>query len=163
VIHDDSSENYILHIEFQVKDPQNMVSRMLLYRAFLYHKYQLPIKQYVFYVGEKSAKMPVSLSQDNLTFQFELRSIIDFDYEIFLNSDKPEEVILAILSDFGNHTPKEVIQEILDKILELTGKNRSFMKYTRQLEILSNLRSLQKETVKQLETMPFDYDLENDI
>jgi hypothetical protein len=37
------------------------------------------------------------------------------------------------------------------------------MKYTRQLEILSNLRSLQKETVKQLETMPFVYDLENDI
>jgi hypothetical protein len=99
-----------------------MVSRMLLYRAFLYHKYQLPVKQYVFYVGEKSAKMPVSLSQDNLTFQFELRSIIDFDYEIFLNSDKPEEVILAILSDFGNHTPKEIIQEILDKILELTNR-----------------------------------------
>jgi predicted transposase/invertase (TIGR01784 family) len=37
------------------------------------------------------------------------------------------------------------------------------MKYVRQLEVLSNLRNLQEETIKQIETMPFTYNLESDI
>ncbi|MES2775410.1 MAG: hypothetical protein V4722_14645 [Bacteroidota bacterium] len=100
VLHPDKNDDYILHIEFQVKDDANMLSRMLLYRAFLYSKYKLPVRQFVFYVGQSKPKMLLQLAQDDLVFQFNMRNIFDFPYELFIYSSNPEEVILAILSDF---------------------------------------------------------------
>lgn len=48
---------HILHLEFQTRDEPDMLSRMLFYAAQLYGKYKLPVKQYVFFVGGRSARM----------------------------------------------------------------------------------------------------------
>ncbi len=67
------------------------------------------------------------------------------------------------MSNFKGHSPHEIIHQILLKIKEFIDKDLSYMKYVRQLEVLSNLRNLQEETIKQIETMPFTYNLESDI
>lgn len=78
ILHDDSSDDFILHIEFQVKNEPKMLKRMLLYRAFLYNKYELPVKQFVFYVGDKKPSMTSGFIQDGLTYSFYLRSIKEY-------------------------------------------------------------------------------------
>jgi hypothetical protein len=86
VIHTNSEDNYILHIEFQVDNTENMLKRMLLYRAFLYHKYELPVKQFVFYIGNKTQKIQNGLLQEDLSFSFDIRNIYDYDYDIFYST-----------------------------------------------------------------------------
>ena len=77
-----------------------MRERMLVYLALLYEKYRLPIKQYVFFIGKGDSRMQSSLLFPNLAFRFNILSLSKVDYETFLNSNKPEEVIFAILTDF---------------------------------------------------------------
>jgi len=163
VLHSNPKDDYILHIEFQVKDDLNMISRMLLYRAFLYNKYKLTVKQFVFYVGLKKPKMQLQLAQEDLMFQFSMRNIHDFPVDLFINSINPEEVILAILSDFKNESPKAIIKKILKQLQRLEQPSKGFSKYVLQLEVLSKLRNLQEETTKEISTMPFTYDLKTDI
>lgn len=61
VLHKNPAEDFILHVEFQVKNEPKRVNRMLLYRAFLYNRYELPVKQFVFYIGDKTASMPTGI------------------------------------------------------------------------------------------------------
>ncbi|MDW8295482.1 MAG: hypothetical protein RMJ97_01240, partial [Raineya sp.] len=44
VIEPDNSQNYILHIEFQVEDTDEMLYRMAEYYTLLLRKYRLPVK-----------------------------------------------------------------------------------------------------------------------
>jgi hypothetical protein len=41
----------MLHIEFQVKDEPKMVFRMAEYHIMLLRRYELPVQQYVIYIG----------------------------------------------------------------------------------------------------------------
>jgi hypothetical protein len=97
VIHKDSTKDYVLHIEFQVVDEPKMVYRMLEYYALLFRDYKIENKQYVFYIGSGKAKMPTQVSHKKLQFSFEVINMQEIDYRQFVNSSKPEEVILAIL------------------------------------------------------------------
>ncbi len=45
-----------------------MLERMLVYRAYLYSKHKLPVKQFVFYFGENPCRMAYGLKQENLDF-----------------------------------------------------------------------------------------------
>jgi len=116
VLHPNPSDNYILHIEFQVDDKDNMIQRMLEYYALCFKKYELPLDQYVFYIGEDQAKMRSELSHKNMNFRFTLLNFHDIDYHIFTDSSEPEEVILGILGRFEQNRTEEFITEILQKI-----------------------------------------------
>ena len=154
----------ILQIEIQTSDPKSMIKRMLIYYGFLYHDYGIPIKQYVLYIGKKSeAKMPTSIKHENLDFQFNLINILDLDHNDFLYSNRPEDVIIAILCDFKEKSAERIIETILLRLKLLSVDDLALGKYLKQLEILSNLRNLQELTIKKLSTMSFIYDLETDI
>lgn len=163
VVHKDSKKDYILHIEFQVADEPEMVYRMLEYYALLLRDYEIELKQYVFYIGKGKAKMPTQVNHKKLQFSFELINMQEIDYHQFVNSSKPEEVILAILADFGKDKPQTVIDAILEKILIVTEPNLKREKTVRQLEILSKLRKLQAQIIKSLNNMALTYDIKNDI
>ncbi len=155
---------YILQVEFQTADDTTMSDRMLVYYSFLWSKYHLPIKQYVIYIGDKDELlMNDSIDNRNLIFHYQLLNMHDFDFEQFLNSDKPEEVILAILSDFHGEKPEKAVARILDKIHELSPQPLRFGRYARQLEVLSKLRNLQSVIIKYLEKMAIVYDIQTDI
>ena len=157
--------NYILHLEFQTADEKNMVDRMYVYHSFLWSKYHLPIKQYVIYIGEKKKDLVMVevLEFEEFTFKYKLINMQDFKFEKFLESSKPEEIMLGILGDFHGITPKKAVKQILDKIYKIAPLPLQFGKYARQLEVLSNLRNFQLIIIKYLETMPIVYNLETDI
>ncbi len=69
----------------------------------------------------------------------------------------------CILANFGNENPKHIIQRVLMRLQQLPTETLRREKCLRQLEILSKLRNLQEEIVKQLEIMALTYDLENDV
>jgi predicted HTH domain antitoxin len=163
ILHDNSDKDFILHIEFQTDDDPNMVYRMVEYYSLLLRRYKIDVYQYVFFIGEKKAKMPTSLSFQNLIFGFDLLNFQDISYRTFLNSDTPEEVILAILADFDRQAPEDVIAELLKHLKTTTQETLRLEKCVKQLEILSNLRNLQSEIINQLETMALKYDLEKDL
>jgi predicted transposase YdaD len=161
--HQDRSKDYILQLEFQKEDDLQMVYRMLEYYGMLARAYKIEIHQYVFYLGMGSAQMRAELKQKNLAFKFDLINLQDFDYQTFIASNTPEEIILAILGNFGTDKPQVVVQKVLAKLKVATQDNLRREKCVKQLEILSNLRNLQAEIIKQLELMALTYDLEKDI
>jgi hypothetical protein len=138
---------------------------MYVYHSFLWSKYHLPIKQYVIYIGEnkKDLAMVESLEFEEFTFKYKLINMQDFRFEKFLESSKPEEIMLGILGDFHGLKPENAVKQILDKIYEIAPLPLQFGKYARQLEVLSNLRNFQSIIIKYLETMPIVYNLETDI
>jgi predicted transposase/invertase (TIGR01784 family) len=163
IIHTNPLEDYILHVECQVKDDKEMLSRMLLYRAIIFHKFKLPVKQLVFYIGQGNSKMENLLTQNDLAYNFHLRDISQFNYENFIESNVPEEVLLAILANFEGENPEVVIHKILQRLQQLSDQKLRLTKYEKQLEILSKLRKLQKQTIQTIKQMGWEYELETDI
>ncbi len=159
----DSQEEYLLQIEFQAKNDRKMAIRMLQYAVFLLEKHEMDIRQYVLYIGRGAANMPTEIKRSNIAFSYELIDLKEFDYEAFVKSDRPEEIILAILCDYHGHEPTDVIRKILLRLKELRDRGVRIDRYIRQLEIIANLRNLHEETALQTEQMALTYDLTKDV
>ena len=155
-------EQLIVHLEFQTSDEKHMVYRMQEYYAILQKKYQLPIRQFVIYVGEKPPQMRTQLNQHEIFTGFELMNLKEIHYTQLLDSNIPEEVILAILGDFNNQTSEKVLRQIIVKLQKLSNAPITLNRYLRQLFVFARLRNLTEETQKQLNTMAFTYDIEKD-
>ncbi len=156
-------KDFILHIEFQTVDEKDMAHRMNEYYAILYRKYKLDVHQYVFFIGTGKAKMKQIIEAKNLSFRFDVINMQDFSYELFLNSNKPEEIILAILADFGKTDSDTIIKNILQKIKDLPIENSIQKKTVIQLEVLSKLRKLQSQIIKHITAMALTYNIEEDL
>jgi hypothetical protein len=158
-----SPQSYIMHLEFQSGGDVKMAARMLLYKAILYEKYELPVRQFVIYLGSsKKPRLPTSLVLDNLSFSYQVIRIKEIPIETFLTSDIPEGVIMAILGEFSSFSAKQIIQKILLRLQELAKEENRFQKYTAQLRILSQLRNLQAETLNQIHNMALKIDIRKD-
>jgi predicted transposase YdaD len=163
VVHDDPSLDYGLHWEIQTND-EDMRARLFLYYAMFYHKHRLPLKQIVIYIGDEPANLIYRdlLELENIRLQFSVVNLRTIPKDVFLQSDKPESVILAILSDFGGDQPETVIRQILNNLLKLIGRVDRLKKYQKQLHVLSRLRKLSSITEKAIHTMPIHYNIETD-
>ncbi|MEM9829687.1 MAG: hypothetical protein AAF944_03575 [Bacteroidota bacterium] len=155
-------QNAILHIEFQSTNNGGMIYRMLEYYSLLLRKHRLPIIQFVVYLGQEKPTMDTAWSAMNIDFQYTLRSLRDYEYQNLVASDVPEEVILAVLSDFQDQPPEEIIRLILEKVIKVVPDKLRLQRYFRQLGVLSKLRDLQPLTFKQLDEMPIEYDIQTD-
>jgi hypothetical protein len=162
IITDPNGQKFILHLEFQVDDYKKMVYRMIDYWGLLKAKYQLPVRQYVIFIGDGEPKMKNVLSEDGNYFQFQLINITQFTYLRFLTSDNPEEVILAVLSDFGKEKPENALNQIIHRLEETITDQRTFQKYLRQLRVLSKLRKLDLKFDDMIQNMAKYIDAEND-
>jgi hypothetical protein len=158
----DRDEEFILHIEFQTQDEEAMIYRMQEYYGLLRRKHQLPVKQFVIYLGKQPSKMQTQLSSQEIFTGFNLKSLRDYSYEGLLNSHIPEEIILAILSDFNKQKPTEIIRRILEKLKGIGTDEITLRKYIRQLAVLARLRNLTKETQKQIQDMGLTYNVTED-
>lgn len=158
------NRKYILHIEFQSSNVTEMAERMLLYYSMLHKKYRLPIYQQVFYLGSRNSKFQTKMEHEFLTFRYQLVDFKNIPYREFLQSDKPEEIILAILGNFEKRKAEEIGEQILRKINALKIRNEIKLKSVKQLEVLSSLRNLQ-EIIDILipKFMPLEYDITKDI
>ncbi len=162
VVETDGGEQFILHLEFQSVDEEGMVYRMQEYYGLLRRKYRLPVKQFVIYLGQKASKMQTQLTPEEVFTGFTLQSLRDYDYQSLLASDVPEEIILAVLSNFRGKKPAEVLRGILGKLKNISGEEITLRKYLRQLAVLARLRNLTEETQKQVTDMGLLYDITED-
>ena len=132
------------------------------YWILLKAKYGLPIRQYVIFIGSGQPKMNTILSEDGNYFQFQLINITQYDYLRFLTSDNAEEVLLAVLSDFGQEDPENALGQIIHRLEETTPDQRTFQKHLRQLRVLSKLRKLDLKFDDMIQNMAKYIDAEND-
>ncbi len=153
----------IFHIEFQTNVHPHMEKRELLYYALLNDKYELPIHQFVIYLGEYNWTTPTHIQHPKLTFSYEVIVLNKLDYQIFIQSEKPEEIILAILADFKKENKENVVRSIIQKVKDKSKNAQKLQKVIFQLEILSNLRNLQSEIIKQISAMPITFDIKKDL
>ena len=150
---------FILHIEIQNDNDKNMHIRMLRYLSDILLKSEdLPIYQYVIYIGKHKLNMKNNIAINNLNYNYNLIDIKSIDCETLLNIDNPNALVLAILCDFRNKNPKDVVLYILKRLKQLTQDDEfSFRKYILMLEELSENRNL-KEYIKEGEKMITDFD-----
>lgn len=141
-ITDSQDATYILQIEFQVADEPKMIYRMAEYYVMLERKYEIPVEQYVIYLGVAKPQMPVHLDSKRMKFDFSLISFADLDYHVFLKSTQPEEVVLGVLADFKGDSPTTALAQIIQRIEETTTGDFPLKKYFKQLRVLAQLRNL---------------------
>jgi hypothetical protein len=162
IITDNQGSKFILHLEFQVAD-EAMINRMGEYYFMLKRDYNLPIKQFVIFLGSEPPKMKSSMDEDGNHFEFQLISISQQDYHKFLKSNRPEEIIFGILSNFGQEDQEKAILEILTKIEETSTDTTAFKRYFQQLRILAQLRNLAPLIDKVMDSIANIVKNENDI
>ncbi len=141
-ITDIQGDTFVLQIEFQVSDEPEMVYRMAEYNVMLLRLYKIPVRQFVIFLGKGKPKMATELFSGDLAFKYHLLSIKTIDYKVFLKSNKPEEIVFAVLSNFGLEKPENAIGIIIRKLEETTKTELTLKKYLRQLRILAELRKL---------------------
>ena len=142
-ITDTNGNTFVLQIEFQVKDEPEMVYRMLDYYGMLERKYKLLVEQFVIFLGSDNPKMPTELDRKRLKFSFSLVVLSQYDYHIFLDSEKPEEVILGILANFNEENAENALKQIISRVKETTKGDFSLKRYFNQLRVLAQLRNLE--------------------
>ena len=153
---------FILHLEFQTTDEPKMVYRMAEYKALLQRKFEIPVRQYVIYLGTEKPKMRTELLDEEKVTGFQLQNIHELPVNQVLESDVPEEIILAILTDFPDIDAGRVVNHIIKKLLKVSEDEATLNRYIQQLLILSRLRKLDREIEKQVNAMPITYDIEQD-
>ncbi|RUM57616.1 MAG: hypothetical protein DSY40_00675 [Nautilia sp.] len=152
----------ILHIEIQNNNDSNMIYRMLRYYTEIkqLHK-NLPVYQYVIYIGKNRLSMENILNCDNINYSYNLLDLAKIDCEKFIEIDTPDALVLAILCDFKGRDEKEVIKYIITRIRELIKDDEyTLSKYMLALETLSENRNLQ-DKIKEVEAMIREVKLEN--
>ena len=136
------NDNFILYVEAQSKDDPKMIYRMIEYHAMLLRKYEMRIVQLVIYLGEGKSRMRNSYQDGSNTFSYELVSIQDFSYKTFLETNRPEELVLAILANFEDKTVDEITNHIFSKAKIILNETNQMEKFVNQIEVLSKLRNL---------------------
>ena len=144
-ITDSQGDTYVLQIEFQVANEADMMYRMLEYYAMLGRKYRLPIRQYVIFLGKSKLKMATELQSTSLSFSYNLLEIKAIDYNLFLKSNKPEEIVLAVLANFNKEMPEKALRQIIHRLEETIEGDLALKRYFKQLRILAQLRKLEQK------------------
>lgn len=150
-----SGEAFIQHLEFETSDKKDFDARMLLYLAIIFRIHGLDVRQHVIYLGNgRPQNMSGQLKFSQSHFQYKIHCISDFSYKEFLQSDVPEEVLLTILANPEGQSAVSIIRMTLSKLQHLSTKDSSDLKrFLNQLKMLSFLRNLRTETVKQINDM----------
>lgn len=97
------------------------------------------------FLGAGLPKMPTQLLRERMKYDFPLIAFSQLDYQLFLKSDKPEEVVLGILVNFQQIEPEDAILNLVKRIRETTQGELSLNRYFQQLRILAQLRNLEAD------------------
>ena len=142
-ITDNQGKIFVFQLEFQVADEPDMVYRMADYHLMLSRKYRLPVEQFVIFLGSSRPTMAADLHTNRLSFSFPIISFAELDYELFLKSDKPEEIVFGVLANFNQQPPLEAVKQLVKRVRETTTGELTFNLYVNQLRILAQLRKRQ--------------------
>ncbi|MDJ1502763.1 hypothetical protein [Xanthocytophaga agilis] len=141
-ITDQSGITFLLHLEFQLINEPRMVYRMLEYRGMLERKYELDVLQYVIFLSDQKPDMVTHLVKRDLSFKFNIAPLSSIKYELFLSSGKGDEIVFAILGDFGNTSPQQAARQIYERLRDTSTSQLELDRHLQQLRVLANLRKL---------------------
>ncbi|MEL6535294.1 MAG: hypothetical protein AAFQ98_07785 [Bacteroidota bacterium] len=159
---DDSGAEFLLHLEFQTQDDPKMVYRMAEYKALLLRKFEVPVRQFVLYLGVGQSKMVTELPKGQEIKGYSLKNLSEIPLDQTLHSSVPEEILLAILGDYPREEGEKVIHKIVERLWKLRSDEITRQRYIQHLVILSRLRKLDNLTKEITGKMPITYDIETD-
>ncbi|MDJ1466491.1 hypothetical protein [Xanthocytophaga flava] len=137
-----AGKTFLLQLEFQLVNEKDMVYRMLEYKALLARKYKLDVLQYVIFLSDSKPRMRTQLVLTDLVFSFQLVQFSTIDYELFLSSEKGDEVVFAVLGKFGDSKPEQAARRIYERLQQTSASPLELDKHLQQLRVLANLRKL---------------------
>ena len=152
-------ERFILHIEFQAKNESDMIYRIKEYDGIIQRKYQLEIRHFVIFLGAGKMTMRTQLHENEVFRGFEVLNLNELNYDDFLMSQIPEEIIFAILCDFKGEQEEKIVRSILTKLQKVSGHPNKLQKFVKQLHMLSQLTNLDDIVDKVREEMPVFIDI----
>ncbi|HVU55626.1 MAG TPA: hypothetical protein VHD83_11250, partial [Puia sp.] len=158
-----SGKKFILHIEFQTQNEPEMAFRMAEYFIMLLRKYQLPVRQYVIYVGRNRPLMTDHISTEQMSYKYHLITLSSIDYHLFLQRPRPEEKMLAILANFGNDDPASAIKGIVKQVIDASSGDFAAQRHINQLRILAQLPKFDQEILTMLDNLESVFSDEQDI
>ncbi|MEK7255516.1 MAG: hypothetical protein AAB316_12270 [Bacteroidota bacterium] len=164
IFNDEYPEGCLLCVEFEAKDEIGTDDTMLHYVAAQRKKYRLPVDlRMVWLLPGEPKNITGEDSFCGLKFTYPVYLLHEISFREFLFSDKPEEVVWSILCNPDGVNREEIIRLILERLVKLRGKSRSLNKFIKQLKIMSMLRNLRAETVKQIRNMTVTPDIVRQI
>ena len=160
---DQAGREFVLHIEFQVKNEPEMVYRMAEYYIMLSRKYKMAVRQYVIYLGNGTPLMPAELKLERMIFSFQLVSFAGVDYRLLLSAADPREKMLAVLADFRGFPVKQVVDDIAKQVLEASKGDFAQQRHINQLRGLMKLRNLDAINLDKMDSLAPFMTMERDL
>jgi predicted transposase/invertase (TIGR01784 family) len=155
-------EPFILHVEIQnANEPQMPLRMMRYYTDIALAHPQLPIKQYLMYIGKHKLTMPDQVETADWTYRYTLVDMHSVDCNTLISLDNPDALILAILCDFKGQNEQQVVNYLICRLHQLLKENESRLQdYLFMLNVLSENRDLQ-QCVKKAGEMLTEVNIEN--
>ncbi len=151
-------ETLALHIEIQNANQAIMPARMLRYLSdvILAHP-GLPVRQYLVYIGKAPLAMADGLDMPRFSYRYDIIDMHAVDCESLLRRDSPDAWVMAILCDFKDHVPRDIVHIILARLAERFGENLPRLReYVDMLDILASNRDLNLDIREELKMLTID-------
>lgn len=155
-------EKFLLHLEFQSDDEEDMIYRGGEYHGIAMRLKKLEIRHIVIYLGTKTPTMRTQLTEKEIYRGFDLINLHALNTQTLLSSQVPDVIILAILADYEPEQAEAILRLIMRELKAVCKDPNELSKYIQQLIILSRLRKLDQITTKIAEEMPISYNIETD-
>jgi predicted transposase YdaD len=149
----------IIHIEIQVQQDKTFPERMLDYFYAIRKKYGKTPTQIVLFAGKGNPpptkfELKDEFQMQNLSFNFIVLDMKKIAPDVFIKSDKPEEVIVGILAGKFKDKP-EIIKKVKERIVEIVKDEKEIAKYIDSVSFLAGLFDIKIE----VKPMPIEVDI----
>ncbi len=130
-------EGEIFQIEIQVQQDKTMPERMFKYYYAIVEKYKKEPTQIVLFVG-RGKPPPSDYKTPKLTLRYEVLDMKRIDPDVFIKSEKPEEVIIGVLAGKYREKP-EAFSKVVKRISEIVKSEKEVIKYMNDVNFLASL------------------------
>ncbi|MFZ8801506.1 MAG: hypothetical protein ACO2PO_00725 [Candidatus Calescibacterium sp.] len=149
----------IIHIEVQVQQDKTLPERMLDYFYAIRKKYGKTPTQIVLFVGKGNPpptkfELKDEFQMQNLSFNFIVLDMKKIDPDVFIKSDRPEEVLVGVLVGKFKDKP-EIIKKVKKRIVEIVKDEKEIAKYIDSVSFLAGLFDVEIE----VKPMPIEVDI----
>lgn len=108
--------------------------------------------------------MPDRLNTPRLKYRYEIITLSDVDYKLFIKSDNPEVKMMGVLANFGETDIDAAIRTIIEGMKPLAESDFAERRYLKQLRVFMQLRtSIQQQFNKAMQSVSTFFKEENDF
>ena len=120
-----NGEAFLLHTEISNNNDADMPLRMLRYYTDIrLAGHAGPMRQCLLYIGSERLAMSDGITEPGLLdYHYQLVDMHQINCAGLLVQDNPDALVLAVLCDFGDRAPEEVVQYIVRRLKELLAQD----------------------------------------